>query len=604
MNHRTVLVVLGVMCLTAGSGTAWGATIHVKTMAIADARGGACDLIQAIENANADAAIHSGCEAGTGPDVIELERVTEYVLEHFHSYDNGQNGLPTIVGDLVINGNGSVVRRANGVEPFRIFYVSEGSRLVLNDLGIQNGRLEGPLRGGGIYNFGGEVFLNNCAVTGNRVELQCGGILNQSGVMTLMDSRVNNNAADRDGGGVCNWFGNLMVFHSEVNGNSSSGDAGGIFNLGRANGHGSVFLKDTDVTNNRAAGVGAGLHQRPVGASSHAAVSLTVVDSTISENVAQSGAGGLDIAGSMQNLITSRVDVRNSTISDNQGRWGAGIFAWYGTDLSVTGTMITNNRAVDASGGGIFVGHHSTLLLARSTLAGNSADGLDEFEGYGGGLAVTDSTAEIRLSTFSGNRAMTRDGAALWVSSGVGSNGLDVSVKIRGSTIYRNTAQRVGAGIKADRYYGDAAVEVSVLNTILAENSVPLRVDSLVDYGNCLFANGAEIASEGYNVADGGVCGFSAATDRVVDDVMLFDLEDNGGPTLTHMPRSGSPVLDTGGSDGEVTCTDQRGYPRHADGDHDGVCLCDTGAVESQSVPMSSPHDGTFGGPEVPGLDN
>ncbi len=604
MKHREIAVVLGGLCLVVGTATAWGATIFVESTQNGPTRGGVCSLVKAIENANADAAVNPECVAGDGADVIELERAMEYVLEEFYSYDNGLNGLPTIEGELVINGNGSLIRRSNGAGDFRIFYIPRGSKLVLNDLGIHNGRLDAPMRGGGIYNFGGEVFLNNCSVAGNRVELQCGGILNQSGTMTLVDSRVKNNVADQDGGGVCNWFGNLLMFRSEVDGNEAGGDAGGIYNIGRNFGYGSSFLSETDVTNNRATGVGAGIYQRPVGLSSNVVASLTVVHSTISGNVAEAGAGGVQAIGYNEFQVTSRVEVRDSTISGNEGRWGAGIFAWYGTDLAVTGTMISDNRAIDASGGGIFVGHHSSLLLSRSTLAGNTADGSDEFEGFGGGLAVTDSSAEVRLSTLSGNEALTRDGAAVWVSSGVGASGLDASVKIRGSTIYQNTAQRVGAGIKAGRHYGDATVTVSVLNTILAENSVPERAGSMSDYGNCFVDNGAVIASDGYNVVDGGICGFAAAGDRVVEDVMLFDLADNGGPTLTHLPRSGSPVLDTGGSDGPVTCTDQRGYLRHADGDHDGECKCDSGAVEARSEPMSMPHDGDFGGLGIQGLED
>ncbi len=607
MSHRTIPVVLGALGLVAVSTTAWGSTIYVNSDLLEPTRQGQCTLVGAMENANADAAVHSGCTAGDGADVIVLERAKEYVLDRYDNFDNGVNGLPAVVGELVINGNGSVISRSDGVEAFRIFYVPAGSKLVLNDLSIHNGRLDAPLRGGGIYNSGGEVFLNNCAVYGNRVEEKCGGILNQYGTMTLVDSRVKNNEAGIDGGGVCNWFGNLMMFGSEVDGNTSGADGGGIFNVGRADGLGNVFLSETDVTNNRAFGAGAGICQQPVGSASDLMTTLTVVRSTISGNVAESVGGGVDVTGSSHDLITSRVEVRDSTLSGNQGSFGAGIFAWYGTDLTVSGTSVLDNYAMNGSGGGVFVGDGSRLMLARSTLADNSAGGSGEFEGYGGALAVTDSVAEVRLCTLSGNEAQTRDGAAIWVSSGVGVDGQNTAVKIRGSTIFQNQAQRVGAGIKADRMFGEASVEVAVLNSILAQNSVFRLGDNaaiLSTFGNCSWANGAVITSDGYNAVDEGTCRFSAAGDRVVDDVMLFDLADNGGQTPTHLPRSGSPVVDTGGSDGSVTCTDQRGYLRNADGDLDGVCLCDTGAVEARSQPMTVPHDGEPGGPEMPGLDD
>ena len=62
----------------------------------------------------------------------------------------------------------------------------------------------------------------------------------------------------------------------------------------------------------------------------------------------------------------------------------------------------------------------------------------------------------------------------------------------------------------------------------------------------------------------------------------LGPLADNGGPTPTHAPLPGSPVIDGGG----FTCptaADQRGRPRPAAAgtdDHTGLPACDLGAVE------------------------
>jgi hypothetical protein len=56
-------------------------------------------------------------------------------------------------------------------------------------------------------------------------------------------------------------------------------------------------------------------------------------------------------------------------------------------------------------------------------------------------------------------------------------------------------------------------------------------------------------------------------------------LQDNGGVTLTHAPLSNSPVIDAG-SNTSCALTDQRGFPRPADGNGDGDPICDIGAVE------------------------
>ena len=70
------------------------------------------------------------------------------------------------------------------------------------------------------------------------------------------------------------------------------------------------------------------------------------------------------------------------------------------------------------------------------------------------------------------------------------------------------------------------------------------------------------------------------AIDSIVEGTpLLGPLTDNGGPTRTHAPRPGSPVIDAGGCSTAVP-TDQRGVARPAAG-------CDLGAVEALPLPAS-----------------
>jgi len=79
---------------------------------------------------------------------------------------------------------------------------------------------------------------------------------------------------------------------------------------------------------------------------------------------------------------------------------------------------------------------------------------------------------------------------------------------------------------------------------------------------------------------DGG--GFlTAIGDRINTDPRLGPLQDNGGPTFTHLPASNSPAIDGGDP---VLGMDQRGagFQRVANG------RVDIGAVEVQAKPTST----------------
>jgi hypothetical protein len=97
------------------------------------------------------------------------------------------------------------------------------------------------------------------------------------------------------------------------------------------------------------------------------------------------------------------------------------------------------------------------------------------------------------------------------------------------------------------------------------------------------------VASLGYNLTDDTSCGFTAPGDLVVADAMLYPLGNFGGPTKTHHPMTGSPVIDAANN---ASCPpdDQRGEARPFDGNDppDGFADCDIGSVEFLPEPRSS----------------
>ena len=84
-------------------------------------------------------------------------------------------------------------------------------------------------------------------------------------------------------------------------------------------------------------------------------------------------------------------------ISDNSG-WG-GVYAG-GGDLSIVNSTISGNLANTGTGGGIYAESLDDLSIVNSTISGNSAN-----TGTGGGIYNSNSSLRITNSTITGNSA-------------------------------------------------------------------------------------------------------------------------------------------------------------------------------------------------------
>jgi hypothetical protein len=207
-----------------------------------------------------------------------------------------------VTGDLTIHGHGAaIVRRESKDEAddlrnlFRIFHVSEGGALALNQVTVRKGRggdTWGESGGHGILNrgtltvtestiadncaahidFGGDggglrnlgaATLTRARVTGNCVDRNAsGGGLANSGALTLIESAVSGNRAGPSGGGIAN-AGVLEIVRSLISNNDASafygelvGDAGGIDNSG------TLTIEGSTISGNSTVESGGGLRNR------------------------------------------------------------------------------------------------------------------------------------------------------------------------------------------------------------------------------------------------------------------------------------------------------------------------------------------------------
>jgi predicted outer membrane repeat protein len=269
--------------------------------------------------------------------------------------------------------------------------------------------------------------------------------------------------------------------------------------------------------------------------------------------------------------------IAHSMISDNSGPGVSNI----GGFLTVMDSTLSGNSAGQAvNGGGILSGTlfktPADVTLINSTISGNSAPG------FGGGIAGGYWGVTIVNSTISGN------------SAGDSGGGIAASfLTIMNSTISGNSAGNSGGGIAAG-----GPIMVTVANSTISGNSAGsgggiykyqgnLDIsDTILNAGASgenIFNNGGTVTSHGYNVcSDDGGGYLNGPGDQINTDPLLGPLRNNGGPTLTHMPLPGSPVIDAG--DPNFTPP-----PFH---DQRGSCFhrvfgrrIDVGSVETQPQP-------------------
>jgi len=364
--------------------SAGAATINVTTTESAIAIDGRCSLIEAIQNANSDIAIHTDCPAGSGADIIELAASATYVLDQVQVPFFGPNGLPVIGSAITIEGRGSLIKRETTAPAFRLFVINSSGTLVLHDLTLQGGDSGPTYCGGALLNAFGSATLVRTTVTESTAP-NGGGICNSSGPMILTDSTVSLNVASRGlGGGVLSVTevapSTLEVDRTLVLSNS------GVYGGGIATDKSEVTIIDSTIDGNQAFS--------STGYSFCGGLALTdgsaeIRRSLISNNTAESMAdlsgfgGGICVSDNttlISNCTISANEARGATTSGNSTGRGGGIMviggAWnvpatVDTLVIVENSTICDNTA-DHYGGGIsvfrFVGEMGVEVELRNTI--------------------------------------------------------------------------------------------------------------------------------------------------------------------------------------------------------------------------------------------
>ncbi len=345
-----------------------------------------------------------------------------------------------------------------------------------------------------------------------------------------------------NGGGIFNG-GSLTVSDSKISGNHGASSGGGIYN------NGTLALMNSTVSQNQASIYGGGI-SNDIGY-------LSLINSTLSQNNVPGSSGeggGIFNNGALQNIS-------NSTISGNSAYYGGGIF----NNMSLlmgNSTLSTNNAGLN--GGGIY--NAGTLNIRSSTISGNNAN---DVYGDGGGIYNTYSLLLVN-STLSTNNA-GNIGGGIYNRSG--------QTNVDNISILFNYADAYAGGVF--NYDAGGAI-FNLRNTLVAgsfdSNGVSNDCEGTLNmFGRNLFWD-----VSGCNVNSG-----PGSWSNLNSLSTIGPLQNNGGPTMTHMLLPGSSAIDGGDPvqgcidpNGPLT-TDQRGVTRPQG------AQCDIGAVEADPTPLT-----------------
>lgn len=360
---------------------------------------------------------------GTQGGGVHIENSQNVTIDHCIIRDNKTTEVSPNTGASVDIGAGGGV------------FVSDKSRVT-----IQNGStIQGNTgtRGGGIYVENSTVEVKNSMIDGNTADDVPkkapnsnkglgGGIYSYESTLTVTDSTISGNEAK--GSTSLIWYNSKDEISSEALGNGG----GGICAVGKKS---DVTLDGVTVTGNKATyskkGTGAGIEAQ--------GGSLTVKDSTISNNEAQGNGGGIFSAEG--NVL----DVSGSTIQGNKADNGGGIHTGEARDVSktpskatITDTKILENEAIGSGeGGGMYVGGpRADATLKGCTVANNKS------VSTGGGIAAKLGTVTLDDTTVENNQAVNGGGLFHLGIAVPGSLTLQ-----NGSIIRNNTASSMGGGL-------------------------------------------------------------------------------------------------------------------------------------------------------------
>lgn len=235
----------------------------------------------------------------------------------------------TATGGATVGGGGLYAENNSTVEISDSKFYENESYYYGGGLGVFNSRLT--------IDDGSEIKENRVNRDRSGGNGSGGGIYVNKSTATIQDSVVSNNSSPWSGCGV-------YVFPSNDNAASSS-----------------LTVKNSEISHNKGGEQGGGI----MAWGNKGQVIVNVIDSNIIDNEVTTRGGGLCT------LEDNTITIKNSVVSDNQAKFGGGIYA-NGSSVTMESGEISGNKATGSNGGGIF-SDGSTVTMKAGEISGNMA---------------------------------------------------------------------------------------------------------------------------------------------------------------------------------------------------------------------------------------
>jgi hypothetical protein len=462
-------------------------------------------------------------------------------------------GQLSITDHLTIDGPGADLLAVSGNHQSRVFNISGGVVVGLDDLTITGGQMVGD--GGGILNTGSTLTLDRVVLTDNHAVATAsntlgrgGAIANMSGAtLTVADCQFTGNQARGGGPGPA---GQALTVRCGA----------GIYNQGSV-----LTVVRSAFTGNLSIGGSAGVRAQGGGINSVQGSTATITDCTFVGNQGIAGDGnggsglvGLGRAGALFNDASVMI-VENCLIEGNVARGGSNITAG-------------GRTALVAGGGGIFNSDQGDLTLRGCTIRGNRALGGSNNTGTGvdgdigtaiggglgnvGAVTITDSLFEDNEARGgNGNRGSggnfrfvgTGAGGAIFTSARNGS-GSPASLSLDDVTVRNNRA--IGGDGNAQGGYMGLGIGGGLGND--GSNTSVAPGGSTITLLDCKVANNQAVGGIGAAAQGGGVANIHGGVVHIADSKFADNQAQGGaggsglgggiynGPASTHPMNTGA----------------------------------------------------------------